>query len=76
MCPILLDMLVDPVVSTVSGQTYSRAAIERHLDRIPNDPITKQRMTKRNLKENYLAKAAIEHFLRSSPPVLTVDVGV
>lgn len=69
LCPILLGMLVDPVISTVSGLTYSRAAIERHLDRHSlTDPITKQRMTKRNLQTNYLARAAIEHFRAANTP--------
>lgn len=67
LCPILLGILVDPVISTVSGLTYSRAAIERHLDRHSlTDPITKQRMTKRNLQTNYLARAAIEHFMAAN----------
>merc|ERR1739841_52695 len=39
-CPISYEIFVDPVIVTVSGQTYERKAIEDYIRTEHQDPIT------------------------------------
>ena len=59
MCPISLQLLVDPVI-TPSGQTYSRASIEQQIERAGIDPVTREPLTKEMLYPNLFARAVVE----------------
>eukprot|EP00035_Acanthoeca_spectabilis_P034873 m.1839 g.1839 ORF g.1839 m.1839 type:complete len:151 (+) comp691_c0_seq1:235-687(+) len=44
MCPITLDAMDEPVVAD-DGNTYERSAIEDHLNRCNESPLTRKRMS-------------------------------
>eukprot|EP00762_Andalucia_godoyi_P002054 ANDGO_02574.mRNA.1 E3 ubiquitin-protein ligase CHIP len=65
-CGILLDFMVDPVV-TPSGQSYERIAIVDHLKNNPWDPITRQPLTEKDLVPNTALKELTHLYLESFP---------
>jgi hypothetical protein len=63
-CPITMEMIRDPVVST-SGHTYEKQAILKHLETSKTDPITRQPCTVEDLRPNYAMAIRIEEYLKS-----------
>ena len=55
-CPITLEPPTDPVVTPNSKQVFGREALEEHIRKNGTDPITRQKLT---LKEVYHAPAAM-----------------
>lgn len=71
LCPIYGTLMDDPVISTVSERTYERSAIEQWLENNSTDPITKQKMTKTDLRSNRALKDAISWF-----KTMSISVGM
>ncbi len=57
--------MLDPVV-TKRGHSYERATIEQHLLTNPTDPLTREPLTKEDLRPNLALKAACEAFLEEN----------
>lgn len=65
-CNITLDLMEDPV-TTQSGQTYERSAIEEHIQRNgKTDPFTRKPISG-TLYPSIAIKKAIEDFLEKNP---------
>ena len=60
MCPITLDWFHDPVVAP-SGHSFSREAIEEHLNHSPTNPLTREFLSKEQLYQNLSLAAAVHH---------------
>ena len=60
-CPITHQIMLDPVIVTVSGHTYEREAIEQCLQSndIGTDPLTREKFKRKHLKPNITLKKAI-----------------
>jgi hypothetical protein len=67
-CPISHGLLQDPVVSKVSGQTYSREDIEKWLKTSSNCPLTGLNMTRKHLVKNYAFGSVLDAFKAYQPP--------
>ena len=63
-CPISGEIMTDPV-SDFEGNTYERSAIESWLERNGTSPITRNRMSKDDLRPNRTLRNAIEDELAS-----------
>jgi STIP1 homology and U-box containing protein 1 len=63
-CPITLEVMNDPVISTMSGQTFERSAILEALAIHAECPKTKLAMTETDLKPNFALKSVIEVYQR------------
>ncbi|PNG99328.1 E3 ubiquitin-protein ligase, partial [Tetrabaena socialis] len=61
MCPITLDWFHDPVVAA-SGVSYSRDAINEHLESNKIDPVTRVDLTDTPLYANITLRRAVEHY--------------
>ena len=61
LCPISREMFVDPV-STITGQTYERAYIEKWFETHDTDPLTNKHVTGRLLIPNNAIKKVVEDF--------------
>ena len=59
-------MLRDPV-TTEAGHTYERSAIETHLARSDEDPMTRMKLVTKSLVPNILARAQVQKFLEDHP---------
>ena len=59
-CPISHEVMRDPVVDT-EGNSYERSAIEEWLSRNASSPVTRQPLSKSQLKPNRALKDAIDH---------------
>ena len=68
-CPISQGLLQDPVVSKVSGQTYSREYIEKWLKTSSNCPLTGLNMTHKHLVKNYAFGSVLDAFKAYQAPV-------
>ncbi|BFZ54923.1 hypothetical protein PYCC9005_001960 [Savitreella phatthalungensis] len=64
-CPISLQIMVDPVVSK-SGRSFDRQAILEHLRHHPFDPLTREPMLGRNLVPNLNLREVVESFLQEN----------
>ena len=67
-CPISQGLLQDPVVSKVSGQTYSRKDIEKWLTTTSNCPLTGLNMTRKHLVKNYAFGSVLDAFKAYQAP--------
>jgi ubiquitin-protein ligase len=65
-CPITLEVFVDPVC-TIYGHCYERDAILQVLSRTNNDPFTNQPLTRANLNPIFSIKAAAEEWRKTHP---------
>jgi STIP1 family protein 1 len=65
-CKITFDVMRDPV-TTPSGITYERAAIEEHLSKNSFDPVTRASCKISDLRPNLALREAIEEFLKKNP---------
>lgn len=61
-CPILQDIMKDPVI-TIDGFTYDRTAIEKWLDTSMKSPLTGLTLTSKSLIPNVNLKNAITKFI-------------
>lgn len=61
-CPITSDLMRDPVIDH-EGNTYERDAIEAWIDRHMTSPITRNRLTRDDLRPNRALKNSIEEAL-------------
>ncbi|GAB1319426.1 hypothetical protein MFIFM68171_09636 [Madurella fahalii] len=62
---ITFEVMVDPVI-TKTGKSYERAAIEEHLRRQPQDPMTRETLYISELRPNLGLKQACEEFLEEN----------
>lgn len=60
MCPITLDWFHDPVVAP-SGHSFSREAIEEHLNHSATNPLTRDFLSKEQLYQNLSLADAVHH---------------
>lgn len=58
-CPISVDVMTDPVI-TPSGITYDRKNIEDYIDKFGKDPVSKTKLTKKQLKPDTKVKALLK----------------
>jgi serine/threonine protein kinase len=65
-CPILLDVMSDPVVLIETGHTFERSAIEDHLKRCNRGPLCGVQLKSRALMPNFALRQAIETYLSES----------
>jgi Mg-chelatase subunit ChlD len=63
-CPITGALMEDPVIDS-EGNTYERTAIEAWLDRHNTSPITRNRLTKDDLRPNRALKNSIDEVMAS-----------
>jgi STIP1 family protein 1 len=66
-CPISFEIMLDPVLSPASGQTYERAAIEEALTKKQEDPTNRAPLRASQLISNIALRQAIESFIESNP---------
>merc|ERR1711879_495963 len=59
-CPISYEIFVDPVIVTVSGQTYERKAIEEYIRKDHQDPITLQKAEMKHIVPNRIMKIIVD----------------
>jgi len=64
-CPISYEIFVDPVIVTVSGQTYERKAIEQYIRREHQDPITLQKAEIKHIVPNRILKIIVEKWRKN-----------
>jgi hypothetical protein len=61
-CPITLTLLSDPV-TTADGHTYERSALTEWFDRgHRSSPVTRKRLTSREMHTNFLARQAVDTY--------------
>lgn len=58
---ITFEPMVDPVI-TIAGTSYERSTIYEHLKRSQTDPLTREKLTIHDLRNNYGLKAACDEF--------------
>ena len=56
-CPITLDIMVDPVILVETGQSYSKAALVRWLAQNDTDPISNNKLTDKTIRDNHVLKS-------------------
>ena len=61
-CPISMALFEDPVVSKVSGHSYSREHIEKWLLKNSHCPQTRQKMAQKHLVPNYALAGVVDAF--------------
>merc|ERR1712113_143375 len=59
-CPISYELFEDPVIVTVSGQTYERKAIEEYIRKEQQDPITLQKAEMKHIVPNRIMKIIVD----------------
>ena len=62
---ISFSVMLDPVV-TIHGHSYERSTIESHLRLSETDPLTRDPLTKADLRPNLALKAASAEFLEKN----------
>ena len=67
LCPISLELMVDPVMLTGTGQTYERAAIARWLHTNTTDPITNVELHSKKLVPNFAIRKLVLLWLAEHP---------
>jgi U-box domain len=68
-CPITGELMIDPVVDS-EGNTYERSAIELWIEGHHTSPITRNIITRYDLRPNRSLKNAIEEILASGREIL------
>eukprot|EP01083_Nonionella_stella_P129292 392305_1 len=63
-CPISYEIMKDPVILSVSGQTYERKAIEGYIKSEHQDPITLQKAELKHIVPNRILKIVIQNWQR------------
>lgn len=66
-CPITGEIMFDPVLVTVSGQSYEREALERWLQTNNTDPKTKQIIPDNGYTSNHALQSTIIQFAKFIP---------
>ena len=61
-CPISMGLFEDPVVSKVSGHSYSREHIEKWLLKNSCCPVTRQKMAHKHLVPNWALAGVVDAF--------------
>ena len=62
-CPILLEIMSDPVFLIETGHTFERSAIEDHLKRCNRGPLCGVQLKSKTLMPNFALRQAIEAYL-------------
>jgi len=62
-CPILLEVMSDPVFLIETGHTFERSAIEDHLKRCNRGPLCGMQLKSKTLMPNFALRQAIEAYL-------------
>ena len=60
LCPISMELMMDPVVVVASGQTYERAAIEQWFMTHKTDPVTNTTLQSTKVVANHVVRSVIE----------------
>jgi uncharacterized protein YegL len=68
LCPITMDLMIDPVIGS-DGHTYDRAAITEWFLTKNTSPLTNKPMSKKDLQPNYALRNAIERWSLTNEPV-------
>lgn len=66
LCPITLELLIDPVVLVETGQTYERAMIKKWLRTHDSDPISNQQLKTKRIVPNVALRHTIEDWLHQN----------
>ena len=66
-CGITMEPMLDPVVSSASGHSFERGAIERWLQTKAEDPITRKPLAAAQLTPNVSLRKAIDSYLEEHP---------
>jgi len=67
LCPISLELMVDPVPPTETGQTYERATIARWLHTNSTDPVTNAELHSKKLAPNFAIRKLVLLWLAEHP---------
>lgn len=71
LCPILMDVMVDPVILVATGQTFDRSAIEQWLTTRDTCPATNVRLRgNKQLVSNLALRNSIEEFAAATENIL------
>eukprot|EP01084_Bolivina_argentea_P266077 451198_1 len=65
-CPIIFEIMKDPVIVSVSGQTYERKAIENYIKKEHQDPITLQKAELKHIIPNRILKIIIQKWRKNN----------
>jgi len=63
--PISYELLTDPVMVTVSGYSYQRSVIEKHIANYKNDPFSRQYVSSKHLVENRALKECVAEWVKA-----------
>ena len=63
--PISYELMTDPVMVTVSGYSYQRSVIEKHIANYKNDPFSRQYVSSQHLVENRALKECIAEYVKA-----------
>ncbi len=66
-CGITMEPMLDPVVSSASGHSFERSAIEQWLASKPEDPIVRKPLSASQLTPNVSLRKAIDAYLEEHP---------
>lgn len=67
MCGITMEPMLDPVLSSASGHSFERGAIEQWLQTKPEDPISRKPLRTADLTPNVSLRKAIDAYLEEHP---------
>ena len=74
MCPISMDLMVDPVIGT-DGHTYERTAITEWLSSDSVSPLTRRPMSLADIQPNFALRDALERWkLTNEPMPQSIDI--
>jgi hypothetical protein len=66
LCPISMELMMDPVMVIASGHTYERAAIEEWFMAHNTDPVTNETVASTEVVANHVVKSLMSSFSTDS----------
>ncbi len=66
-CPITIEIMIDPVLCLSSGKAYERSAITKWIETNPTCPLTRRPLTQKDIIPNDDLKRQIAEFLKENP---------